>query len=505
MPIEITITKAPRSANYSKPSHVFNEAGGTIGRSADNTWALDDPNRYMSSRHAEIRHENGQYYLVDTSTNGTFHNGANEPLGSGTRVALKDGDRFSLSDYEFLVTFREGGASFASSNDPYGADPFGGPSALPFAQDVGAAARSHDDPFAEPFDTPLHDAATPLGPIHEETDPLAALDRSNRFGSSAAPVHFEFRSTQGDSVDPLSQAVSWPSAIPEDWDSDDLAAAEVPASFSRSIPIKPKAAEAAGGSAELLDRLIHSEEARKALEEENQRLLADIVALRQQLKAQQGQSAQSAAARSLSSLDKELVEAMGLNVDSMSEQKMLEITRMSGELIREAVAGLMQVLSFRKRIKEEFRINVTTIQPVENNPLKFSANLEDALENMFLKDNRAYQKPIEAVRESFQGIAEHQVAVLAGIQAAFRGMIERMDPEALEKRFEKYRGGGVLKVGQKGRNWDAYKEYHQDLVDNMDNSFQHLFGYDFVQAYENQMQKLMISRKAARTDKSNSN
>ncbi len=502
MPIEITISKAPRSANYNKPSHVFTELGGTIGRGADNTWVLDDPNRYMSSRHAEIRYDSGQYYLVDISTNGTFHNGSNEPLGSGNRIALKDGDRFALSDYEFLVTIREGAATFANLHDPYGASPFDSASALPFPQGAGSPL-SHDDPFAAPLDRPVHVAATPFGPIHEETDPLAALDRANCYGSSASPSSFEFRSTQGDSADPLSQAVSWPSAIPEDWDRDDYAPAEASASLSRPIPIQPKPAEAMGGSAELLDRLIHSEQARKVLEEENKRLLAELASLRQQSKTPQGPQAQSAAVRALSSLDKELIAAMGLDVNSMSEQKMLEITRMSGELIREAVAGLMQVLSFRKRIKEEFRINVTTIQPVENNPLKFSANLEDALENMFLKDNRAYQKPIEAVRESFQGIAEHQVAVLAGIQAAFRGMIDRLDPEALEKRFEKYRGG-VLKVGQKGKNWDAYKEFHQDLVNNMDNSFQHLFGYDFVQAYENQMQKLMISRKAARKDKGNS-
>jgi len=156
----------------------------------------------------------------------------------------------------------------------------------------------------------------------------------------------------------------------------------------------------------------------------------------------------------------------------------------------------MQALSFRKKIKEEFRINVTTIQPVENNPLKFSANIEDALENMFVKDNKAYQKPLDAVRESFHGISEHQLAVLAGIQAAFRGMLERLDPASLEQRFEKYRKAGMLKVGQKSKNWDSYKEFHQDLVNNIDNSFQHLFGYDFVQAYEDQLQRLLQSRKA---------
>jgi type VI secretion system protein len=92
--------------------------------------------------------------------------------------------------------------------------------------------------------------------------------------------------------------------------------------------------------------------------------------------------------------------------------------------------------------------------------------------------------------------------VLAGMQAAFRGMIERFDPDALEKRFEKYNKSGLMQLGQKGKKWEAYKKFHEELVNNMDNSFQHLFGYDFVQAYEEQMQRLAIARKADARKKS---
>ena len=115
--------------------------------------------------------------------------------------------------------------------------------------------------------------------------------------------------------------------------------------------------------------------------------------------------------------------------------------------------------------------------------------------SMFIKENNAYKEPIEAVREGFQGISEHQVAVLAGMQAAFRGMLERLDPGTLEKRFEKYKKTGLIQIGKKRQNWESYKAYHAELAENLDNSFQHLFGYDFVQAYEEQMQRLVIARK----------
>ena len=41
----------------------------------------------------------------------------------------------------------------------------------------------------------------------------------------------------------------------------------------------------------------------------------------------------------------------------------------------------------------------------------------------------------------------------------------------------------------------SLKNIYKELVDDMDNSFQHLFGYEFVQAYEEQLQKLAIARK----------
>ena len=141
-------------------------------------------------------------------------------------------------------------------------------------------------------------------------------------------------------------------------------------------------------------------------------------------------------------------------------------------------------------------MSVTTIQPVENNPLKFSANVDDALENMFIKKGNSYKDPVSAVKEGFQGIAEHQIAILAGMRLAFKGVIERFDPLILEKRFEKRNKGGLMPGSQKAKNWDSYTEYYNDLVGDLDNSFQYLFGDDFVRAYEDQLQKLAITRKS---------
>ena len=478
MSIEITIVKSPNGLQRTKLSHIFTEQGGTIGRGADNAWVVEDPQKFISSRHSEIVHEHGRYYLVDLSTNGTFFNGAAEPVGHGNRMPLKDGDRFALGDYEFLVSMRGGGME----------DPFGGGA---FA-DVGTphdgtidpslSPLNRDNPFASPsgvFDSAI---APILSPAISETDPLRALDKAGQLYSHN-PSHLE--ATEGDNADAMQQAMQWPAAvpdsrfaIPEDWDRDDeLGAANAPA---RAVP----------------DAKVQTLELRcQQLEAERQKLLKHIKALTQQVKAASSAAAPAAADRGAGP-DATLIEAIGLTQWTLPADKKAELNHIAGAIVRETIEGLMQALTFRKKIKEEFRINVTTIQPVENNPLKFSANLDDALENMFVKTNKAYQKPLDAVREGFSSVSEHQIAVLAGMQAAFRGMIERLSPAALEQRFEKYRKSGVIKVGQNAKNWESYKAFHEELAGDMERSFQALFGYDFVQAYEEQLQRLVAGRKA---------
>jgi type VI secretion system protein len=89
---------------------VFGVHGGTIGRSTDNEWILPDSERYLSGKHARVDFRAGTYVLVDTSSNGTYVNGAQVPLGKYHDYLLKDGDYVRLGEYELL-------ASIDKSND----------------------------------------------------------------------------------------------------------------------------------------------------------------------------------------------------------------------------------------------------------------------------------------------------------------------------------------------------------------------------------------------------
>lgn len=103
MPLQLRIHGDKGNRLGELQSRTFAACGGTIGRSPDNDWAIPDPNRYLSSRHAIIDFQAGAYYLIDTSRNGVFLNGADTPIGKGHPQRLFDGDRLRMGDLEIKV------------------------------------------------------------------------------------------------------------------------------------------------------------------------------------------------------------------------------------------------------------------------------------------------------------------------------------------------------------------------------------------------------------------
>ncbi len=496
MSLLLTIIKSPNDNQLAETCMTFSEQGGSIGRNDDNTWVLPDPERYLSGCHCKVVCENGQYFLIDMSTNGTFINEALEPVGKGGRVQLKDGDQFSLGDFDFQVSLWGAEQIAANNSASDSSDPFVTNEIPP-----GDVSDALDSPFVANTGHILGDESL-FGNESEELDPLAALDKANKTEDHELFQADNFAGSYADHSDAMKQAANWPGAapekgaIPDDWD-DDLI------SPSPDLNHPPPAST---HDSRQPDQLHHVEDKQLLLEKANEKMQFELEALKRQLASSQAQPQQSAEPgiaapitiekSQASSSYHSLIDSMGLAGKNLSEEQIQAISGVVGKVVRETVSGMMQVLSSRNSIKNEFRMNVTTIQPVENNPLKFSANVDDALENMFLKKGDAYKQPVEAVREGFEGIAEHQVAIIAGIRSAFSRILGRFDPEFMEKRFARQTKGSFIPGSQKAKNWESYCNYYQELIDDMDNTFQYLYGDEFVQAYEEQLQKLAISRKA---------
>jgi type VI secretion system FHA domain protein len=176
-----------------------------------------------------------------------------------------------------------------------------------------------------------------------------------------------------------------------------------------------------------------------------------------------------------------------------------ELAEDFGRILRVVVGGVMDVLQARQKIKDEFRMRMTTFKPAQNNPLKFSANFEDALHNLLVKRNAAYLGPVDAFDDAFDDIRNHQMAMLAGVRVAFEAMLKEFDPVTLQKEFEKHGKGSFIAVAGKLRYWDEYCQRFSDMVSDADACFRELFGHEFAKAYEEQLERLKAQDRSRRS------
>jgi type VI secretion system FHA domain protein len=176
-----------------------------------------------------------------------------------------------------------------------------------------------------------------------------------------------------------------------------------------------------------------------------------------------------------------------------------ELSEQFGQILRVVVAGLMDVLRARERIKDEFRMRMTTFKQADNNPLKFSANVEDALHNLLVKRNAAYLGPVEAFEDAFNDLRNHQMAMLAGMRVAYEAMLAEFEPARLQEEFERQvRSGSFLSGSAKTKYWELYRNRFHDMVKDADSSFRNLFGDEFAKAYEEQLLRLKSLSRAER-------
>jgi type VI secretion system FHA domain protein len=179
-----------------------------------------------------------------------------------------------------------------------------------------------------------------------------------------------------------------------------------------------------------------------------------------------------------------LLAGAGLDPSSVTP----ELARNFGQILRVVVAGVMDVMRSRQQIKDEFRLPMTRVRPAENNPLKFSANVDDALHNLLVKRNPAYLMPVDAFEDAFADLRNHQVAMLAGMRAAFESMLAEFDPDRLQQEFDRQLNKGL--VPARLRYWDLYRERRHEIVKDPEASFRRLFGEEFARAYEDQLRQL---------------
>jgi FHA domain-containing protein len=167
------------------------------------------------------------------------------------------------------------------------------------------------------------------------------------------------------------------------------------------------------------------------------------------------------------------------------------LMRLIGTLLAESVSGAVDLLHARASVKREVRAEVTAIRPRQNNPLKFSPTAALALQHLLGPTVPGFLRPDEAMRDTFRDLRAHELAVMAGMRSALSGLLQRFDPKALESRITGKSGlGMLLSGGRRAQLWEAYQELFGQLSAEAEDDFHEVFGRAFLQAYQEQLDRL---------------
>ncbi|WP_375322172.1 type VI secretion system-associated FHA domain protein TagH [Aliivibrio logei] len=180
-----------------------------------------------------------------------------------------------------------------------------------------------------------------------------------------------------------------------------------------------------------------------------------------------------------------LSKGLGIELANLEnpEQTLFDI----GSALRSSVNGIQQLLRTRTEIKNKLTANATTIQAQGNNPIKFSHDVNDAL-NVIINHKPGYLQGIEAINQSCKDIQANQLAIHDACQHTLDALIEKLSPQTLIYRF--VQDGVQNRFGKAdAQYWQAYTKLHEKISKDKDwrNA---LLEQDFAKQYESQLQML---------------
>lgn len=510
MSLRIEILKYRGHAVSRPTSVVFGTEGGTVGRSSDNRLVL--PDECISRKHARISYEDGRYYLIDNSSNGTQI--VNRDIYvQGESAELMDGDILQIGDYELNVSidyldnrFSSAGAGERVPDHGYGVggivsarngdvtpvrSPF--PSQdhehanLPekqvtiddFFTDSDEGGKSFRSPLQEPeFDFPELKPPPPVPPVRESPP-----DRRRDQAHEPAPAHRDEPSRKtGEGMEQLPPQEEVPVQKKEEVPEPPPVRQNISLQTGRGVAADSAAPPARReptpkiDAAERLDSLDSRPVSIPPVQEPMSEAPAPDTPF------QPGTILEE----SYRALFQHFLKGARLDDPALlNSPELPKIMEEIGSVFREMAQGLWTVLKGRMELKAEFRLAMTMIRPSDNNPLKLSPTVEDAVKNLIKRLHPSFMEPAAAVREGFEDVMNHQIAMNAGLQASLTEAFERFNPEHLSGKMK----NGLF--GKKGKYWEAYRESFGALKEQ---ALDGIFGKAFIRAYEEQLQKLRTKK-----------
>ena len=477
---------------------VVDQGGVVIGRvPGAGGWVFND--QYVSKVHARIRFDGTNFIVEGMGRNPIALNNPRDVLPNQTPQPLRNGDRLFVDQYEILVKIMQGAAAVPALDvgaDPFGPlDPIRSPAAL-----LGGGGGGGGIPEVWASEDILGTSET------AELDPLAALGGPIVSQPELPPVNWQQGSALSEHMDiprPRAPVASSPPATPSDGIPDNWELGldpSRPVAHAAPAPRVPVAPRAPAPKAPLPTR--PATIAVPAAPPAPPPRAPDPRPTPPPERRSTGTTGQHAAitsgthkALSAGSDLGEFLRGVGLSDRELSPEVMREL----GQVMRSVIQGVMDALRARSEIKAQFKLPLTRIKAQENNPLKLSPNVESALHTLLVQRNPGYLGTVASFEDAFIDIRNHQMAMLEGIRHAYEAMFAAFDPERLEQSFERdVKRSTLLGLGGKAKFWERYAERYEQLRRDPDEAFRQLFGDEFADAYEKQLERLSTVNRNAK-------
>jgi len=537
--ITLTITNPQNDSSEQLLSKIFEGQGGTLGRSLSNDWVLHDVSRFISSQHAAISYQDNEFYITDLSSNGVYIDNADTPLGKGNTASLNEAHSLCIGEFILTVTLQSSNSSdedaaFKTDSVEITTPPFFEPPVdrsqeeAPLKPDDFLTDYGNRDPLA--LLDAQSSASLPDAHFHLPENLFEEGVSSNQ----PIPAHEYSPASQIEDAfipsDVRPETAMDSHSIPENWDqthfgtvnidpareantippkAEPIAKSESPSTIPPSTPSLTSTPEITARPASTpqqapvpvpLPEFIHQPFQQSGSSPEKHPLppSATPASLQNQTPAQASTPAQTPTSTSTStpapaptqaqtrpeefSLAKAAFEANGLDPSLLQDPHFVD---QSLALIPEMLKGLMATLKSRAEIKNELRASRTILQSTENNPIKFSVSLQDAVNNLIAQQRPGFLNPIDSVQQAFEDLTEHEAALIAGIQSGLTGVLNKLSPEKIQSQLERQQGNkklfGKLSPGKK---WQQYEQTYQSVTEESNNSFIDMFGEEFLEGYE---------------------
>ena len=409
-----------------------------FGRSEACDWHLPDPEKIISSKHGRIERDGDSFVVIDTSTNGIYSNYSVSAIGQGNKQKLSDSDILTVGDFQIEVKI--------------------------------AAAKSVT-PLVDEFSSVTTAKTNNVAPPSQHFDSNSSNSNSEHFYNDSIMNEPMPDVSMTQTVDSQSQ-----SHIPENWD-------EI------AHLLNPEMANTNNQ-----DVIAHDAVSSSTASKTEAPVPLDIqpeVAKESQISTPTAQPVLDTKSMANSvGLTGAFLKGLGVKPELQNALSTEKLWFEMGQGLNLLLTELMESLRQRALVKNQLRVNQTMFQTQQNNPIKFSANIDDVIQNLFIINSASFLSSRESIKESFIDTRRHEHALLAGADGVLKGILEQVSPSHINQQVNNH--SNILKIipGQsESKSWKLYLNLHDELSRDVNAKGALALSDDFLKAYNDKIQE----------------